>query len=1217
MNDDPKSVTKAPITTRTPTMRRYSKKSTAMIYSAATSLLLLSTMDGSDVSAAVAADGKSNASVHGRRLPQHRVRTAKRQVPYPGNHPLGRHLKKGSERAALLEEKKEDESIVGGDGSRSRRRQQQQQQQQRQQQNHHRFLRFLNHQKSTPNPTKRRRRRDVQNKEPEAIQEGRLIENNQGDTLRYWTISGRNLVTSIVNATDGQNYGSSETLLMDVERINVENGEARLIQSENNEDDRESRSMEDDTVFPDDFDTDQYYNHQEASNEQSAEPEDATLDAEEPSNSLYQPIRLRAIFTDDETSGSKYLTPSQRKILMEDIINPALYAWSKALHVVPIGGGGRRGMDDKLVVDQSQLYDGVSCGPGLDSGLPSVRVPQEHMTDGLADTDTVIYISVFFVENAEPVSTTAPKSTESPLHSLYHLHRGASGPTYGGSTRRKGNNETNQTTAYPSSSPSSSPSFPPSETEPYVETRPTCPGTYLASATYCSSDQHDRPVAGILSLCISDVHHFFYNQEQIKRNIVTIMHEIGHILGFNAQSLANFRDPDTGQPSTPRDEHGDVPDGKVECTGVSPRVTSEIPLPSKDIMKFRSVRGGVRVATIVTPTVQRVARNMFGCRTLLGAELESGEGQMFATDEEGLSAGECIGDHWARRLFRTDLMNTIVDDVPYSLYISSLTLAYFVDSGWYEVDTDRIAPSSMWGRNAGCNFVEKKCITAGGQVHASNNPFFCNNFLEYPPEEEITEIHGCDLDSSRKAVCSLVEYDSPIPEPYNYFEQDKYLDHTHYYGGSDPTLDYCPIFEGFSNGQCDNEESKKLMEVRSSLEVFGEDNSRCVIGHVDKKRTALCLPIACVIQEQSLMVKVDGYWKPCSYAGQIMSVWWNPNDYVVCPDPSRMCPTFYCPNDCFRDGGICDYQTGQCMCATSTNSSIANTTSWFSNYYSYERFEPCSGEHPHFGASNEVVERIDFELPDYYVENTTVLLDDPRDFDDKVSRMFRQLSSGEVVGLVASFMFCVIFSFIVSSQLVKCYKRRILRTSLSKVRSSVGSLSRMLRSASRSSLDNDGHDAVDSPPSHRRPQGGHNHQKDKMVATLLVQMRTEGTAVAEQEHQRRLQLGGLTSTMSGGVDSSSNTQTIVGLSSSSKEDVLVNRSQLPPLPEGRILAVVGAQIVEDDVMGNGDARSSVTSATQLSSHHSEISEFTSPLYHDDDDGRNTGGRMLRLRRHIE
>jgi hypothetical protein len=35
--------------------------------------------------------------------------------------------------------------------------------------------------------------------------------------------------------------------------------------------------------------------------------------------------------------------------------------------------------------------------------------------------------------------------------------------------------------------------------------------------------------------------------------------------------------------------------------------------------------GGVRVAAIATPTVVRVARNMFGCRTLLGAELAERE----------------------------------------------------------------------------------------------------------------------------------------------------------------------------------------------------------------------------------------------------------------------------------------------------------------------------------------------------------------------------------------------------------------------------------------------------------------------------------------------------------------------------------------------------------------------------------------------------------------
>lgn len=151
---------------------------------------------------------------------------------------------------------------------------------------------------------------------------------------------------------------------------------------------------------------------------------------------------------------------------------------------------------------------------------------------------------------------------------------------------------------------------------------------------------------------------------------------------------------------------------------MNPRVEARIPLPSENITVFNSVRGGVRSVSIVTPTVRRVARNMFGCQSLNGAELESGEWQLFGGDADELSAGECIGDHWERRLFRTDLMNPIVDDVSYSLYISSLTLAYFADSGWYKVDTRRIAPSSVWGRNAGCNFVNSKCVTRHGQVAA-------------------------------------------------------------------------------------------------------------------------------------------------------------------------------------------------------------------------------------------------------------------------------------------------------------------------------------------------------------------------------------------------------------------------------------------------------------------------------------------------------------------
>ncbi len=293
------------------------------------------------------------------------------------------------------------------------------------------------------------------------------------------------------------------------------------------------------------------------------------------------------------------------------------------------------------------------------------------------------------------------------------------------------------------------------------------------------------------------------------------------------------------------------------------------------------------------------------------------------------------------------------------------------------------------------------------------------------------------------------------------------------------------------------------------------------------------------------------------------------------------------------------------MCAAaSTNSSLTG-------YHTYPRFEPCSpaGLLHFFGAieTSQVVERINQELPEYYVENITVLLDDPRQFEDKVSRMFAQLSTGEVVGLVASFVMCAIFSFIVWSELVKCYKRRYLvAKSLSKVKSSVGSLSGMLSSASRASLNDVGNDNNDTPPPplHGRPRGGsRNRQKDKMVATLLVQMRTEAANVDSLTFAA--------------------TPTIVDLSSPSDEEVLVNRSDLPPLPDGgRVLAVIGARIVEDvttHTENDEDTRSSATSATHTSLSVASLhrTAFVSPLFHDAYDERNVGLRNMLRRRQMD
>ena len=137
------------------------------------------------------------------------------------------------------------------------------------------------------------------------------------------------------------------------------------------------------------------------------------------------------------------------------------------------------------MVDKTQLYDGESCGPGLvslfvklsvyftyaaqemprlvplttnsswsfllqqDSGYPSVRVPLEHMTDGIPETDTVIYISVSFKDpnlnsggggGGGGDESDTLFTTSATLPSLNHLHRSAI--IQHGENDKKYNNET-------------------------------------------------------------------------------------------------------------------------------------------------------------------------------------------------------------------------------------------------------------------------------------------------------------------------------------------------------------------------------------------------------------------------------------------------------------------------------------------------------------------------------------------------------------------------------------------------------------------------------------------------------------------------------------------------------------------------------------------------------------------------------------------------------
>jgi hypothetical protein len=617
----------------------------------------------------------------------------------------------------------------------------------------------------------------------------------------------------------------------------------------------------------------------------------------------FQPLRIRAILAESSGYG-KYLSAEERSLLFHEILSPALVAWSAALRVDPVKGN--------LTVDINQLLDKQTCGPGKDSGLPSILVPLEHLTEGIPDTDMIVYLSLGFT--TPPVNTAGTTAPAASATEDRKIHRSSgednvpADPVYNqtdlNTTTIDGLLNSNNISDLINAT------FPANTTGALNSTMinatnatyaHVCTGDYLAAASFCSTDQYDRPTAALLHICIDET---FFDPAFRNRNILTLMHELGHALGFNSLSMAHFRKPD-GTPITPRARDGTIPDSKVECTGPSSdRRSANVALPSEEILQFRTVRGGVRVAEVVTPSIVQVVRNQFGCQKLTGAELESGEALPLAktTEEHG-----CLGDHWERRLFSSDLMNPIIGELEFTTRISTLTLAYFADSGWYQVDLSRAEVAAGWGRGAGCSFVEDTCIGKDGEVPPPNEPFFCNDVPSEDSRAVANEIHGCTPDLSRKALCSIGQYDLDLPHEYQYFMTTYGSD----VGGADPFMDYCPVYSGFANGLCSIAENARFLQA-SSIERFGERNSRCLVGSMEAgKKTALCLPIACVIEDRSLRIKVDGIWTLCASADQALRV---SEHSVVCPDPRRVCPTFFCPYDCLGTGGLCDYESGKCLC---------------------------------------------------------------------------------------------------------------------------------------------------------------------------------------------------------------------------------------------------------------------------------------------------------------
>lgn len=396
-----------------------------MLSTTATLGILLASSCGCGVTSSITAASLSAQQKQQQHLPQHNIRSPIRQVPYPDYHPLSRHLRNNNNNGDFINYNNYDsindnnDSINNNNEEKSRHYGQQSRKRKRRGHHHQTYPINNNLNKIS-----------IEEKE-ESVIEDKVLYDKSGEYLRYWTVTGRNLISSSTTTTtttaaaaaassilldtesnnnENDQEDESSKLLMDVDQLLISNNDNNDTtedvlgagSSSNNNNSAESSSFveensDETTIVSDEEVMLSTAAAAEATAEEVVTNASSTTasTSSTSSNSIYRPIRLRAIFTDDVTSGFQYLNDTQRTVLMEKIVNPALFAWSQALGVVPVGFGGgsnygdeefdyegdgsyndygesgSNGSGDYLVVDRTQLYDGESCGPGLVSCLKS------------------------------------------------------------------------------------------------------------------------------------------------------------------------------------------------------------------------------------------------------------------------------------------------------------------------------------------------------------------------------------------------------------------------------------------------------------------------------------------------------------------------------------------------------------------------------------------------------------------------------------------------------------------------------------------------------------------------------------------------------------------------------------------------------------------------------------------------------------------------------
>ena len=330
---------------------------------------------------------------------------------------------------------------------------------------------------------------------------------------------------------------------------------------------------------------------------------------------------------------------------------------------------------------------------------------------------------------------------------------------------------------------------------------------------------------------------------------------------------------------------------------------------------------GITRAYINSTKVVEVAKKYYNCDSLIGVELEEFGGE------------QTLRSHWEARILLGEYMNGVAYNE--EVVISEFTLALLEDSGYYKAKY-YTGGLMQYGKNKGCDFLDKKCVNNGEVNPKFKNEFFDTiYYLNYDP--------SCSSGRQSRTYHGIYLYDS-IPVQYQYYSNSSF--------GGRSSCDYCPVSQEYyyeaNNiyyvGHCSEkgsgeygskipykDKSKNRYNYYTSGDLtsitgeFHSNNSFCVLsslisqniqGYSDYSSTvrAICYKMFC--SERSLTIQINDNYIVCPRAGGKINAM-NFDGYLLCPDYYLICSGTVLCNDMFdcvdkksllKDDIIYDYE---------------------------------------------------------------------------------------------------------------------------------------------------------------------------------------------------------------------------------------------------------------------------------------------------------------------